>query len=573
MTRTARILTTALAAVTALAAAEVATAGFSCAATRLRAPTWVQVAGLMARTVQSANHKISFTPLSAKITIKDGKGTGSLTAVIGRRTPSADGTGQAVFFWHNGTFIGFDSTAEKIGVDSVTKITGGFKIKYPVYKPHDSLVKPTGKAVTATYRWTGHKLSRSGSPPRGGASITLLKAAPKAAAPLRTGSTYRPGAVPSNAPGVGMAVTPDGKGYWLVASDGGVFSFGDAKFHGSEGGQRLNAPVVGMAARPDGKGYWLVAADGGVFAFDAPFAGSMGGKPLNAPMVGMAATPDGQGYWLVGADGGVFSFGDAKFHGSEAGHHLNAPVVGMAARPDGKGYWLVAADGGVFSFNAPFYGSMGGQHLNAPVVGMAVTPDGKGYWLVAADGGVFSFGDAAFYGSMASYHLNGPMAAMATLPGGGGYWTFASDGGLFSFGATGFYGNIVDAQAPPGVPCSSSPGSGDEVTRWTPVVDCVLGMLSQPKSLAPDVLKVIRCESGGQPGVENDKDINAARGTPSIGLVQVIQPTFDAYHSPVLSTNIKDPAANIYAGMNYAIHRYRSIANIPTVASGKCQGY
>ena len=57
-----------------------------------------------------------------------------------------------------------------------------------------------------------------------------------------------------------MAATPDGGGYWLVARDGGIFSFGDAAFHGSEGGQPLNAPVVGMAATAAAAGYWLVAS-------------------------------------------------------------------------------------------------------------------------------------------------------------------------------------------------------------------------------------------------------------------------------------------------------------------------
>jgi N-acetylmuramoyl-L-alanine amidase len=55
-----------------------------------------------------------------------------------------------------------------------------------------------------------------------------------------------------------MAPTPDGKGYWLVAADGGIFTFGDAPFYGSEGGRQLAAPVVGMAATPTGNGYWLV---------------------------------------------------------------------------------------------------------------------------------------------------------------------------------------------------------------------------------------------------------------------------------------------------------------------------
>ncbi|HEX4219619.1 MAG TPA: hypothetical protein VHZ02_14685, partial [Acidimicrobiales bacterium] len=44
-----------------------------------------------------------------------------------------------------------------------------------------------------------------------------------------------------------MTMTPDGDGYWLVASDGGIFSFGDAVYYGSMGGQHLNAPMRGMA--------------------------------------------------------------------------------------------------------------------------------------------------------------------------------------------------------------------------------------------------------------------------------------------------------------------------------------
>jgi hypothetical protein len=46
---------------------------------------------------------------------------------------------------------------------------------------------------------------------------------------------------------VGMAATPDGKGYWLVASDGGIFSYGNAIFSGSVGSLSLGRSVVGMA--------------------------------------------------------------------------------------------------------------------------------------------------------------------------------------------------------------------------------------------------------------------------------------------------------------------------------------
>jgi hypothetical protein len=41
-----------------------------------------------------------------------------------------------------------------------------------------------------------------------------------------------------------MAVTPDGHGYWLVAADGGIFSYGDATFYGSMSGKALNKPIV-----------------------------------------------------------------------------------------------------------------------------------------------------------------------------------------------------------------------------------------------------------------------------------------------------------------------------------------
>jgi len=71
-----------------------------------------------------------------------------------------------------------------------------------------------------------------------------------------------------------MASLADGKGYWLVASDGGIFAEGSAPFHGSMGGGPLNAPAVGMATDTSTGGYWIVASDGGVFSFDAPFYGA-----------------------------------------------------------------------------------------------------------------------------------------------------------------------------------------------------------------------------------------------------------------------------------------------------------
>ena len=82
---------------------------------------------------------------------------------------------------------------------------------------------------------------------------------------------------------------------------------------------------------PSGNGYWLVATDGGVFAFgDAGFYGSLGATPLNEPITGMVPTPSGNGYWLVARDGGIFAFGDADYYGSTGNIKLNEPIVGMA---------------------------------------------------------------------------------------------------------------------------------------------------------------------------------------------------------------------------------------------------
>jgi ABC-type branched-subunit amino acid transport system substrate-binding protein len=244
------------------------------------------------------------------------------------------------------------------------------------------------------------------------------------------------------APVTGMGADTATGGYWLVAADGGIFSF-NAPFDGSTGAMHLNQPIVGMAATPDGGGYWLVASDGGVFTEgDAIFHGSTGNIHLNEPILGMAATPDGGGYWLVASDGGIFTEGDAQFYGSMGGQAINKPIVAMAATPDGRGYWLVASDGGIFNFgDAHFYGSMGGRSLNKPIVGMAATPNGGGYWLVASDGGVFTEGDAQFFGSTGNIHLNEPIVGMAPTGDGGGYWLVARDGGVFSEGDAIFEGS------------------------------------------------------------------------------------------------------------------------------------
>ncbi|MDQ1383624.1 MAG: hypothetical protein QOG65_1003, partial [Actinomycetota bacterium] len=135
-----------------------------------------------------------------------------------------------------------------------------------------------------------------------------------------------------NARVLDLAVTRSGHGYWFVAADGGVFSFGDARFHGSTGGIHLAAPVMSIASSGDGRGYWLVASDGGIFAFDVPYEGSLpstrtrpdGTYPAT---IRMRAVSTNDGYYLLGADGSVSGFGSAPDLGSRPRAAVDLMVV------------------------------------------------------------------------------------------------------------------------------------------------------------------------------------------------------------------------------------------------------
>jgi hypothetical protein len=220
------------------------------------------------------------------------------------------------------------------------------------------------------------------------------------------------------APFVGIAATPGGAHYSLAQNTGAAVTTGSS-YSDCAGlsGATLNQPVVGIAAAPGGNGCWMAASDGGVFSFgqNAPFFGSAGSLHLVKPVVGIGATPNNDGYDLVASDGGVFTYGPgAQFYGSMGGKPLNQPIVGIAVDPATGGYWEVAKDGGIFAFNAPYFGSMGGKPLNEPIAGMAAAPGGNGYYLVASDGGIFTFGPGAvFQGSAGSIHLAKPIVGMA----------------------------------------------------------------------------------------------------------------------------------------------------------------
>jgi hypothetical protein len=223
-------------------------------------------------------------------------------------------------------------------------------------------------------------------------------------------------------PIVAMAGNPaTGLGYWLLGSDGGVFSAGDAGFYGSAAGLHLAAPAVGILPTLDGRGYWVLTADGGVFCFgDAGFRGSavgVGSRTRRAVGIAPFRAPVDRGYTIAFSDGSTESFAaDGVRASTPSIPGLVAPVVGIGATASAQGFWLAAADGGVFSQgDATYAGSLGGQRLATPIVGISSRRDG-GYWLVGADGGVFTFGGAPFFGSAPGRGAHEQVAAIAATP-------------------------------------------------------------------------------------------------------------------------------------------------------------
>ncbi|HEY3844513.1 MAG TPA: hypothetical protein VGL48_14770 [Acidimicrobiales bacterium] len=373
--------------------------------------------------------------------------------------------------------------------------------------------------------------------------------------------------VAPSAPTAGASTAGKVPAYWLVASDGGIFSFGGATYYGSTGNMHLNKPIVGLAATPDGGGYWLVASDGGIFSYgDALFHGSTGNLKLNRPIVGMTPTPDGGGYWLVASDGGIFAFGDAVFHGSTGALSLNKPIVGMAATADGGGYWLVASDGGIFAFgDAKFSGSTGALSLNQPIIGMVAGPPGSGYFLVAADGGIFSFGGAPYYGSLGGIPLKNPIVAVSATPGDTGYWFTDRTGEVSAFGGASYYGSAPAGLKASIVAMAEAPGTGAfvgapypsgaygyDVSKFNMNAACTTGLPSGAHTIG-----VVEVDGGVDPGASSPDFPNpclAAEGAWAGAGLNLY--TFLGNVGPVSGPLCGDPQSCFNVGYNAAIHAF-----------------
>ncbi|HEX6508208.1 MAG TPA: LppP/LprE family lipoprotein, partial [Chloroflexota bacterium] len=131
------------------------------------APSNAQITGRLRHTIEIGTRGEYFRALGKPRTIQDGRATGTLTAVIGGRYPTADALGQIVFFWHNKTFIGLSSDYETTAVVSLrSPASGTFVVRYAQYRPKDPACCPTLPPRAVTYGWSGHILISNGVPPK-----------------------------------------------------------------------------------------------------------------------------------------------------------------------------------------------------------------------------------------------------------------------------------------------------------------------------------------------------------------------------------------------------------------------
>lgn len=178
-----------------------------------------------------------------------------------------------------------------------------------------------------------------------------------------------------------------------------------------------------------------------------------------------------------------------------------------------------------------------------PQTGVDPLGSGNSTWGGAADpraSGAYS--DASPFAGTFGTEYSGGSGAMPHIPSSGG--GFSGGGGASSapIGGTG------------SAPVAYTPSAGE--SQWEHNVEIGLQRNGLPATLAPQVMKQIHTESGGNPNAINNVDSNAQAGHPSQGLLQTIPSTFQTHHLPGDSNSITDPQANIDSAINYAKGRY-----------------
>jgi hypothetical protein len=122
-------------------------------------PTQEDIAATMRHTTLEDGPDQYFVPFDTPITISDGFG-GTLTAVIGGRANTGDGSGQLVFFWHDDAFLGWDKDHEALKLRLSVESANGpaFRVSYAYLRDGEPACCPTG-TVDVVYAWDGLKIA------------------------------------------------------------------------------------------------------------------------------------------------------------------------------------------------------------------------------------------------------------------------------------------------------------------------------------------------------------------------------------------------------------------------------
>ena len=224
-----------------------------------------------------------------------------------------------------------------------------------------------------------------------------------------------------------------GGGYWIAGRNGGVVPF-DARRRGDRAGRTKRSAIVDLTPTPSGKGYYLLAGNGRIFTFgDAIDRGDA--RELSGRAVALRLTASGEGYVVLSANGGALVRGDAAHAGDLAG--AGEIAVDLLVTPDG--YRIVTASGRVEAFGGA--ADLGGAaNPGAPLTAAAAA--GKdGYWLLTAAGRVIARGNARDFGS--SDEAPGVAVSIAATRARDGLWLVTDLGAVRTFGAAPDLGDLA----------------------------------------------------------------------------------------------------------------------------------
>jgi SLT domain-containing protein len=264
------------------------------------------------------------------------------------------------------------------------------------------------------------------------------------------------------------------------------------------------------------------------------------------------------------ANGGLIAFGQElqKKH-FQVGEHPLFGGVSPTAHAKGGQHYNKSGPGGGGAIDVNFDGKGQAAETKAinSIISGARANNLRVLWQIA---GHF---DHAHFDISTGPDMIGSDVATGGRSGGG---DAGSDGG---YGSKKAKQNVMDAIKRFNIAFPDGVGGGIEsnisgeykgggASQWSAMAEDVLKMLHQPKGNLGALLRRIDFESSGNPKAINLTDSNAKAGHPSKGLMQAIDSTFATWHSKKLPNDIWDPKANIYAGANYALHRYGSISAI-----------